>query len=72
MAPFVRDKSKWSLKPDVMYWENWPVRQPALFFAAVAYGDQGYLDLFESLPADPTEQEVLRNVPIRQPELWVE
>jgi hypothetical protein len=72
MAQFIKDKSKWPLKPDVMYWEFWPVRQPALFFAAVAYDDQGYLDLFKSLPQIPEEEEIQRNVAIRQPVLWVD
>jgi hypothetical protein len=72
MYPYIKDKSKWPLKADVMNWEFWPVRQPALFFAGLAYGEPKYLELFKSLQADPTEEEILRNVPIRQPVLWVD
>jgi len=36
MTPYLRDKSKWPHKPDVMFHEFWPVRSPALLFAAIA------------------------------------
>jgi hypothetical protein len=70
--PYVQDKSKWPLKPDVMFWEFWPVRSPALLFGAVAYDDAKYYDLWKTLEANPTNEEVLRNLPIRQPVLWVD
>src|SRR6185436_6150699 len=28
--PFIDDKSKWSGKKDVLYWDEWPVKQPCL------------------------------------------
>lgn len=70
--PFVQDKSKWPHKPDVMFWEFWPVRSPALLFGGLAYREQKYLDLWQKLEANPTNEEVLRNLPIRQPVLWGE
>jgi len=72
MLPYVRDKSKWPYKPDVMYWEFWPVRSPALLFAAIAYGQPEYLDVWKRLDANPANEEVLRNLPIRQPILWID
>jgi hypothetical protein len=72
MVPYVRDKSKWPLKPDVMFWEFWPVRHPSLLFASVAYDDPNYFTLWQSLEPNPTNEEVLRNWPIRQPLLWVD
>jgi hypothetical protein len=72
MYPYVKDKSTWSLKPDVMYYEFWPVRSCAWLFAGLAYGETKYLDLWRSLDANPTSPEVLRNLPIRQPLLWVQ
>jgi hypothetical protein len=69
MAPFIRDKSKWPLKPDVMYYDQWPMRQSSLLFAGIAFHDVAYIDLWKSLPADSTE--VIRNFFIRQPVLWV-
>ena len=54
-----------------MFWEFWPVRHPALLFAANAYHEPKYFDLWKSLEANPTNEEVLRNWPLRQPILWV-
>jgi hypothetical protein len=70
MAPFIRDKSKWPLKPDVMYFDEWPMRQSSLLFAGLAYGDSAYIDLWKALPANSTVDEVIRNFFIRQPVLW--
>jgi len=72
LNPFLADKSKWPLKPDVQAWEGWPARQPHLLFAGLALGEQQYLDLWKKLPADPTDPEVQRNIGITQPVLWIQ
>lgn len=72
LAPYLADKSKWPKAPDVMYWDDWPVRQPALLFGALATGNEDWLKLWERLPADPTVEEIRRNFPVRQPVLWVD
>lgn len=71
LAPFIADKSKWPKPPDVMYWENWPARQPFLLFGAIAAGRKDWLELWRRLDADPEVEEIRRNFPIRQPVLWV-
>jgi hypothetical protein len=71
MYPFLADKSKWPRKPDVNAWEGWPARQPSLLFAGLTFDDQKYLDLWKKLPADPTNEEVRRNIAITQPILWL-
>lgn len=71
LFPFLADKSKWPLKPDVNAWDGWPVRQPNLVFGGMALGEQKYLDLWQKLPADPTDPEVQRNIGITQPVLWL-
>ncbi len=71
MAPYLADKSQWPKKPDVMYWNDWPVRQPALIFGALASGNETWLKTWEALNPDPTVPEIRRNFPIRQPVLWV-
>jgi hypothetical protein len=71
MYPFILDKKKWPLKPDVMYFDQWPVRQPSLLFAGLALDKPEYLELWRKLDGDPTVEEVLRNWPVRQPLLWV-
>ena len=72
MSPYIADKKKWPKPPDVMYYKEWPVRQPSLLFAGLALGKTEYLDLWKRLDADPTVDEVVRNWPVRQPVLWVE
>jgi len=71
MYPFLLDKKKWPLPPDVMYDKEWPVRQPCLLFAGLALDHPEYLELWKKLDPDPTVEEVLRNWPVRQPVLWV-
>lgn len=71
MYPFVADKSTWPFEPDVMYYDLWPVRHPFLLFAGLAFHDQKYIRLWKSLDPDPTNEEVIRNFPVRQPVLWV-
>lgn len=59
------------VKPDVMYWDDWPVRQPALLFGALATGRRDWLELWQRLEPDPQVEEIRRNFPIRNPVLWV-
>src|SRR3954468_11492098 len=35
MYPYLREKKTWPKPPDVMYHDEWPVRQPCLIFAGV-------------------------------------
>ena len=70
MHPFVSDKRRWTLKQDVMYWENWPVAQPFLIFGAIALNDRALFNTWKSLDHAPSEDEVIRNLPIRNPLIW--
>jgi hypothetical protein len=72
MAPFIADKQKWPKKPDVMYWDQWPIRHPSLVFAGVALDRPEYVALWKTLNPEPTVAETIRNYPIRQPVLWLE
>ncbi len=72
LYPYINDKSTWPHKHDVMFWEFWPVRSPILLFGGLAYGDRKAVDLWKTLDANPTNEEVIRNLPIRHPLLWVE
>jgi hypothetical protein len=71
MYPFVADKKKWIFKQDVMYWDNWPVAHPFMIFGAIALNDQGLFNTWKSLDHAPTEDEVIRNLPIRNPLIWL-
>lgn len=70
MYPFIKDKSTWPYKKDVMYFEYYPVRQPSLIFGGAAYGEAKYISLWKELNGRPENEEVVRNFPLRQPVLW--
>jgi len=69
--PFIVDKESWPYPKDIYIWEEWPVRQPCLLFAGVAYNRQEYINTYFSLPARPTHPEVIRNLPVRNPVIWL-
>jgi hypothetical protein len=71
LFPYVKDKSKWPYAEDVMYWDEWPVRHPFLLFAGNAYNKPEYIELWKTLEGYPETQEVIRNLPIRNPLLWL-
>jgi hypothetical protein len=71
MYPYIKDKSRWPYKPDVMYFDEWPVRHAALLFGGLALRKPEYVELWRTLKADPTVDETIRNYFIRQPLLWV-
>jgi hypothetical protein len=68
----MQDKTTWPHQHDVAYWDFWPVRSPVLLFGGTAYSEPKYLRLWKTLEADPTNDEVIRNLPIRHPLLWID
>ena len=71
LHPFVADKSKWPFKKDVMYWGNWPVAHPFLVFGANAYHSKQWFQTWKSLDHSPNVEEVIRNLPVRHPLIWL-
>jgi hypothetical protein len=71
MFPHIMNKKGWPLKPDVMYDEEWPMRQSSLLFAGLALGNSDYVNLWTKPKSDSQVEEVIRNFFIRQPVLWV-
>ncbi len=71
LYPFISDKNKWPYAKDVMYWDNWPVAQPALLFGANAYQRKNWFDTWQSLDHQPEVEEVIRNLPVRHPLIWM-
>lgn len=71
MAPYIADKTKWPLAPDIEYWDGFPVRQPSLLFGGLAQKRRDWLDLWQRLNPDPAIGEVVRNFSVRQPLLWL-
>ena len=70
LYPYIADKSKWPHKQDVMYWEDWPVAQPFLLFGADAFNNKQWFDTWKKLEHAPIVDEVIRNLPVRNPLIW--
>jgi hypothetical protein len=71
LYPYVKDKGSWPYKKDVMYWDEWPVRHSSFLFGGLALQNEAYLELWRFLDADFDNPEVVRNMAIRYPLLWV-
>lgn len=71
MIPYIENKSLWPYQHDVMYWDEWPVRQSSFLFGGLAYKNKKYIELWKSLKANVTTPEIIRNMPVRHPILWV-
>lgn len=71
LYPYLEDKLKWPYKKDVEHFDALPVRSPGLLFAGLACHRAEYIVLWKTLNPDPTDREIIRNFPIRQPLLWV-
>ncbi|MBD5284844.1 MAG: alginate lyase family protein [Bacteroides sp.] len=71
MLPYIADKSAWEYGKDVMYWDEWPVAHPALLFAWMNFGDEEYYNNWAKFEHFPENEEVIRNLPIRNPIIWL-
>jgi hypothetical protein len=69
--PYLKDKSTWPYPKDVEHFDALPVRSPGLLFTGLACHQEPYLALWKTMNPDPTDPEIIRNYPIRQPLLWV-
>jgi hypothetical protein len=71
LYPYVKDKKSWPFPQDVMYWEEWPVAAPFLLFGYQDYTEASWYETWEKLPHFPENEEVIRNLPIRNPLIWL-
>lgn len=69
--PYVVDKTSWPFVHDVMYWDEWPVAHPFLIFGALQTGNKEWLSAWSELEHFPETDEVIRNLPVRNPLLWI-
>jgi hypothetical protein len=72
LYPFVANKANWTFQKDVMYWDEWPVAQPFLIFGYQHFNNKTWFDTWKKLEHFPKNDEVIRNLPIRNPLLWIE
>jgi len=71
LYPYIENKSLWAFQKDVMYWEEWPVAQPFLLFGYQHFGNKNWFESWKKLEHFPKNDEVIRNLPIRNPLLWL-
>jgi hypothetical protein len=72
IVPYIEDKSSWTYGEDIDIWEKWPVRQSSLLFAGLAFEDSEIIDLYLAQEAEPEHPEVIRNLPVRHPVIWLD
>jgi hypothetical protein len=71
LYPYLRDKGAWPYAKDVMYFDQWPVAGPALLFGSRVFGEGSWFDTWKKLEHAPKGEEVVRNLPVRHPLLWL-
>lgn len=71
LYPFVENKQTWKSPQDVMFWNEWPVAQPFLIFGYQKYKEQKWFKAWKKLEHFPKNDEVIRNLPIRNPLIWL-
>jgi hypothetical protein len=71
LYPYVAHKDKWPYAHDIMHWDEWPVAQPFLVFGANAFDRADWFHTWEGLDHQPAGQEVIRNLPVRHPLIWL-
>lgn len=71
LYPYIQDKKSWPYSKDVMYWDEWPVAAPFLLFGYVNHNEVEWLKTWEKLNHFPTNEEVIRNLPVRNPLIWL-
>lgn len=71
LYPYILDKTVWPYPPDVLFFDYWPCRQSALLLVGHHTGERKYRALWDKLPPWRLKFELLRNFPVRIPELWL-
>lgn len=69
--PYINDPSTWPYEKDIYIWEEWPVCHPSLLFTGLQYENEDYINTFLQLPQYPIHPEVIRNLPVRHPVIWM-
>lgn len=70
MVPYVQDKASWPFGIDVDHWDELPIRQPFLLFGAYGLRRPDLLAVWNELPSETRDKEVMRNLLYRSPALW--
>ena len=71
IKPYVIDKNTWPFKKDISHWDEQPGRRPFMFFAAIIRQQPEWISIWEKCSADFPSDESLRNMPVKNPVLWL-
>ncbi len=71
LYPFIKNKNLWTFQKDVMYWDEFPVAQPFLIFGYQHFNKKEWFETWKKLEHFPKNDEVIRNLPIRNPLIWL-
>ena len=71
LFPYINNKTSWPYPHDVIYWHSWPVAHPFLIIGANYFGVKEWFEAWISLDHDPEVEEVIRNLPVRNPLIWI-
>ena len=71
ILPYIADKNRWKYGRDVAHWDEWPVAHPTLVFYWAQTGDMRCLRQWKKLEHFPKGEEVIRNLPLRNPIIWL-
>ena len=71
LLPYVIDKDSWPYAHDVSHWEEWPVALPSFALAWSHFRDRRYLKAWLPFDHFPTDEEIRRNIPLRNPLIWL-
>jgi hypothetical protein len=69
--PYIKDKQKWPFAKDIYIWEKWPVCHPFVLFCGLAYNKEDYINTYLKMELYPVHNEVIRNLPVRHPVIWL-
>ncbi|MEO1449749.1 MAG: alginate lyase family protein [Bacteroidota bacterium] len=72
MVPFMKHKENWIKPPDVQHFDELPIQSLGLLFAALAYPDTDFLEVWEALSPERPSEEIIRTYPLWEPVLWVD
>ncbi|CAH1192059.1 hypothetical protein PAECIP111891_00188 [Paenibacillus allorhizoplanae] len=71
LLPYIENKQTWPYGRDVEYDAQWPVAMSFLLLAGLAYDSDRLMALWHKLDQKPKEDELRRNMAIKQPLLWI-
>jgi hypothetical protein len=72
IKPFIKDKSTWTYKKDVLHWEEQPSRQPFMLFAAINQNQIEWFQLWKKQKMEFANDEIRRNLPLKNILLWID